>query len=294
MPLSQPAPIFGIHSLTAYNILTREPLGVAKVLGSAELSSEGEQIPLNGGSSPYAWKVERGLITAELSVTLREYPDFLFETLLGKSITVNSAESLGDVSTIENVFGASTVAATGIATATAIAASEADLKFASYLVKVVSPTTVDIFATTDLDFAQNTPKQFVDDSLKINDTPLTITMGGTTAIPGFGVELTGGGGTIAMVPGDTAAFDVRPINVKSRDVVVGSSSEVFNDFGLVIAGQRQGDNLMQTLDCYRVSGSGLPINLTEKEFSEASVTMSLYRDTVRDGLYRFREVSSVN
>ena len=293
MALSQPLTIFGIHSLTAYNITTREPLGMARVLGSAELSSEGEQVPLNGGSSKYPWKVERGLISAELSVTLREYPPFLFETLLGKAMTENAAETNGNVSTLTNAKGTSVVSATtGIATATAKSGSQGDLKFGGYVVKAVTSTTVDVYGYTNLDFAQGTDKTFENDLLKITASPLTITTSTAVEIPGFGVELTGGSGTIGMTAGDTATFDCRPKNDESQSVIVGSSTEVFSDFGLIITAQRPGDLYMTYLDCYRVSGSGLPINFTENAFSEASITMQLFRDSTRDGVYEFKRVKA--
>lgn len=295
MALSQPKTIFGIHSLTAYDITTREPLGIAKVDASAELSSEGELIALNGGSSKYAWKVERGLITAELSVTIREYPDFLFETLLGKAITVNAAESGGSVTTLTNANGTSTVnASTGIASVGVVSGSEADVKFSGYVVKVVTATTVDVYAYTDVDFGNGTDKVFENDLLKITASPLTIVASTPVTVPGFGVELTGGSGTIGMTADDTATFEARPINTESNEVVVGSSTEVFNDFGLIISAQRPGDKYMTQLDCYRVAGAGLPIAFTENAFSEATINMQLYRDTTRDGLYSFERVLATN
>lgn len=294
MALSQPVSIYGIHQITAYNVTTRMPLGTAKVVGSAELSSEGELVSLNGGSSKYPWQVERGLITAELSLTLREYPPFLFQTLLGKAMTENAAETGGNVSTLTNSYGTSVVASTGIATATAKSGSTADIKYGTYVVKAASATTVDVYAYTDLDFAQGTDKEFVNDLLKITSSALTITTGTAVTIPGFGVELTGGAGTIGMTTGDTAVFECRPINTSSQEVVIGSTTEVFNDFGLIIAAQRPGTNYMTYLDCYRVAGSGLPIAFTENAFSEAQITMQLFRDSTRNGVYSLKRVQSVS
>lgn len=291
MALSQPISKFGIHSLTAYNITTKLPIGTARVVGSCEISSEGELIALNGGSSKYAWSVERGLITAEISMTLREYPSYLFEVLLGKAITENAAETSGFTSTIANAQGTSVVAATGVATATTKSGSEADLKYSGYVVKAVSATTVDVYAYTNVDFAQGTDKAFENDSLKITASPLTITTSTAVEVPGFGVELTGGAGTIAMTTDDTATFECRPINTSSREVVIGSSTEVFSDFGLYISGQRSGSNEMTVIDCYRVAGAGLPIAFTENAFSEASVTMQMYRDSVL-GLYGYKDIKA--
>lgn len=295
MALSQPKTIFGVHSVTPYNITTREYLGTTQVIGSAELSSEGELIPLNGGSSKYPWKVERGLITAELSLTLREYPNWIFEAMIGKAITENSAESGGSVTTLTNANGTSVVdASTGIATVGVKSGSEADVKFSHYVVKAASASTVDVYAATNLDFANGTDKVFENDLLKITASALTITASTAVEVPGFGVELTGGSGTIGMTTGDTAIFSARPINTESQEVVVGSSTEVFNDFGLIITGQRPGDKFMTAIDCYRVAAAGLPINFTENAFSEYSITAQLYRDTTRDGLYKMERVLASN
>lgn len=295
MPLSQPQTLFGIHSISAYNIDTRLPLGTAKVVGGAELSSEGELIPLNGGSSKYPWKVERGLISAELTVTLREYPPFLFETLLGKAVTKNAAESGGSVTTLTNQTGTSVVdSSTGIASVGVKSGSEADVKFSGFVVKAATSTTVDVYAYTDLDFAQGTDKVFENDLLKITATALTITASTAVEVPGFGVELTGGSGTIGMTADDTAIFESKPINTESEEVVVGGSTEVFNDFGLILSAQRPGDKYMTILDCYRVASAGMPINLTENAFSEAQINMTLYRDSVRNGIYKMSRVKSVN
>ena len=295
MPLSQPVPIYGVHSLTAYNINTRMPLGTAKVVGEATLNSAGELKTLMGGSSNYPFKVERGAIENTVSLTLKEYPDFLFETLLGKAVTSNSAESSGSVTAIANANGTSVVdSSTGIASVGLRTGDNKDVPFAQYTVKAVSATTVDVYAMTDLDFAQGTDKEFENDALKITASPLTITASTAVEIPDFGLELTGGSGTIGMTEGDTATFTSRPINTRSREVVIGSTSEVFNDFGLIIAAQRQGDNIMQILDCYRCVGSGLPIALTEKEFSEAQVELQLYRDSTRNGVYRLEEVEATS
>lgn len=289
--LSQPKTIFGIHQLTAYNICNGEPYGTAKVLGSAEIASSGELVPLNGGSSKYPWQVERGLITNEVTLTLREYPNFLYELLLGKAPTVTGAETGGSVSSLVNVEGSSVSdATTGIAS---LAISSAvDVKYSEYVVVAVSATEVDVYAYTDVDFAQGAAGEYQNDALKITATPLTIATGVAVTIPNFGIDLTGGSGTIGLTIGDTARFTAKPINTGSTDVVIGSSTEVFKDFGLLLAAQRAGDGAMQLVDLYRVSGSGMPIVMTENAFSELSTTVTAYRDNVRNGVYSVKTITS--
>ena len=289
MGLSQPSAIFGVHSITAYNITTQKPLGIAKVIGSCEITSEGTLIPLNGGSSKYPIKVERGAIKTQLSLKLSEYPDFLFETLLGKAITTNAAETGASVSAITAGEG-TLVAATGIASIQVV--KKGDVKFGKYLVIAASATTVDVYAYTDLDFAQGINTVFVNDLLKITATPLTITTGAVVTIPSYGISITGGAGTIGMTTGDTFTFTARPINTISKEVIIGASTEVFNDFGMLIAAQRQGTNEMFIIDCYKCSGSGLPIALTAQEFSEASTTIEMYYDATKNGVYRIETVKA--
>ncbi len=291
MSLSQPIALFGVHSLTAYNLETHQPLGIAKVIGEAGISSEGELIPLNGGSSKHAFKVERGKIKTQLSLKVSEYPSFLFETLMGKALTANAAETSGSVTTLTNQGGTSLKSATtGVASVSVT--SKGSVKFGKYLVKAVTATTVDVYGFTDLDFAQGEDKVFENDALKITATPLTIVANTATAVPGFGVSLTGGSGTIGMTAGDTAYFSARPINTGSREVVIGSTNEVFQDFGLILTGQRQGDNFMSILDCYRCAGIGLPIGMKMSEFAEATITIDLYYDSARNGVFSMQDLKA--
>lgn len=296
MSLSAPKSIFGIHSLTAYNPDTLETYGIAKVLGQASIASTGELTPLNGGSSPYPWRVERGLISTEISITLREYPTWLYEVFLGKAATVNAAESGGAIgAALVNSKGTSLKdSATGVASIGVKSGSEADVKTGLYVVKAVTATTVDVYAMSDVDFAQGTDKVFEDDTLKITASALTITSGTAVTIPDFGLELTGGSGTIAMTAGDTAFFEARAVNAGSHEVVVGSSNETYKDVGLMLAAQKSGSKNIYYIDVYRALGAGAPINMTEQAFSEAELNVQAFRDADRDGVYAIRSVDASN
>jgi len=295
MPLSAPNSIFGIHSITAYNPDTLETYGIAKVVGQVSINLAGETTPLNGGSSPYAWRVERGLISTEISITLREKPVWEFEALMGKAATENAAEPSAGVATpLTNAGGTSVVASTGIATVGIKAGSETDVKTGLYVVVAASATTVNVYAMSDVDFAQGTDKVFEDDSLKINASPLTIATGAAVTIPDFGVELTGGAGTIAMTTGDTAFFEVRAINTGSHDVVIGSTTESYVDFGLFMAAQKSGSKNITYIDAYRCTGAGSPINLVEQAFSESEISVMAFRDAKRNGVIAYRSIDAAN
>jgi hypothetical protein len=290
MALSNPRSVFGVHAYTPYSRTTGEFYGTLRVIGSSSLALSGELVKLNGGSNRYPWDIQDGLITAELSLTIREYPDFVFELFLGKAPTTVAAGTSGAVSALTSIFGASLVAATGVASVAAKAGETADLKFGKYIVKVASATTVDVYASTNVDFQRGVDKDFVNDSLKITATPLTITTATAVEIPDFGLELTGGAGTIAMTIGDTAEFYVEPIYDTKTTVTVGATSDVFPEHGAIIIAQAKGDGQMMDVEAYRVKALGLPLGFDEKAFSETEVTAECFYDSAKNAVLRIRHV----
>lgn len=291
MALSNPRCLFGIHSFAPYNINTGAFYGIAKVVGQAELSLSGELVELFGGSSKFAWSVQEGVISSELNITLKEYPNFLFELMLGKAVTDNAAEASGSVTTIANKNGTSAFqASTGIASVGLKSGSSAHVKFANYVVVVASATTVDVYAGSDVDFARGNDLSYQTDLCKVTASPLTITAATPVEIPNTGLELTGGSGTIAMTTGDTAVFSSRPINTDSIDVTVGASGDVNPEFGCILVGEKLGSGQMVELDVFRCKGSGLPFGFAEKAFSEPALSIRAFQDTTRNGVFKLRHV----
>lgn len=288
MALSNIQASFGIHSVCAYNPETRIPYGIMKVLGSLTLNNQGEQIPLNGGSLLYPWKVEKGAITTEGNFVTREIPNWSFTALQGSEPTVNSAEANGNVDTPINVKGSSVIAATGIASVSVKSGEEANVKTGIFVIKAVSATTVDVYSMSDSGFKRGSNLAYVDDTLKITSSPLTITTGSPVEIPNTGLEITGGAGTIAMTEGDTAMYAARSQNTRSTVVKVGASGETIPDVGLFCAAQEQGTGEMIFLDIFRAAVSGFPMSMTEKAWAEADISFQAYYDQTRDGVYEFR------
>lgn len=289
MSLSNPRTIFGVYSVTPYSRTTGEPYGTAKVVGEASLGLSGELVKLMGGASKYPWAIEDGAISSEISMKLKEYPDFLFELFLGKKPTATGADSAGACSALTNKKGSSVMSATtGIASAAVKAASKADLKFTKYLVKAASATTVDVYAMSDVDFARGTDKVMEDDLLKITASPLTVVASTAVEIPGFGIDLTGGSGVIGMTAGDTATFDVKPPSTKSMEVTIGAPNDVFPEFGLICMAQQLSNGEMFELDIFRAKGIGLPIGFAEKAFSEAEIKVEAFYDSVKNGIFKAR------
>ena len=240
MALSNARIIYGVHSFTPYDRDTGLPKGTVQTMGNSTFSLEGELVQLNGGSAKFPFAVEESTISAELTVAPKSYPDFLFELFLGKAPTQNSAEATGSSSALTNKQGTSVQeASTGIATVSVKAGSEADLKFTKYVVVAASATTVDVYAYSNIDFVRGTDKVFENDALKITASPLTIVASTAVEVPGYGVELTGGGGAIGMTVDDTASFEVRPPNSESMEVVIGGTADTFPEFGAIVMSQKE-------------------------------------------------------
>lgn len=288
MALSKPRTLFGIHEVVIYHQDSAIPYGTLRVLAGSTISLAGELVPLTGGSSRYIWDSQDGNITAEMSLKPKEIPNFLFRVLLGKTPTEVLADP-GNAGPLANVLNTSVFdATTGIASVGVKSGSEDDLKFGKYTIVCVTPTTVDVYARSSIDFLRGTDKEYVDDSLKITSTPLTITTSVAVEVPDFGVELTGGSGTIAMVAGDTAEFDINPPSIEQMDVRVGELGACIPEFGAMVSAQKQADGSMWLFDCFRVKAQGFPFGMEEKAYNEAEITAMLMYDSVKNGVFDAR------
>lgn len=292
MSLSSPRIVFGVHSVSPYSRTDGTFYGILKVLGGSSLSLNGELVELMGGSSKYSWAVEDGKIDAEMSLKVKEYPDFLFELFLGKAPTANTAEATGALSTPANKYGTSVISATTGITATLTGTTPADFKFGKYVIKAASATTVNVYFSSDADLAHGTNGTYQDDVLKVTATALTIVAATPTLIPSFGISLNGGSGTIGMTTGDTATFEVRTVNSKSMTVTIGSSSDsTFPEFGAIIMSQKRGNGELFELDALRCKGVGLPMQFNEAAYSEAEIKAKCFYDSTQDAVFKVRHIS---
>ena len=294
MGLSAPRTVYGLHSCTLYNRSTFMPYGILKVLGTLSFGLSGDFNDLYGGSSKYPWDSESGVLTAELSGTIKEIPNFAFEKFLGASATANSAEATGNVGAAVNKNGTSIVAATGITTPSALAASEDDLKDGLYVIHCpTNGATVDVYCMSDVDFASGTDKVFENDALKITATPLTVTTGGDVTVPGFGMKLTGGAGAISFTAGDTAYFYVRKVNDGSDLITIGQSTAEFAAFGVWIASQRKSGGSVWDSQIFKAKAIGLPIGHTEAEWLSSDIAIRAMYDADENAVAKFREIRGV-
>jgi hypothetical protein len=296
MSLSNPRSIFGVCSFSPYKRTDGLFYGELRVLQNSSIALSSELISLQGGCNPYDWSVEVGQITAEMSLSFSEYPDFVFEIFGGNAPTSNAAEASGSVTALTNKLGTLVEATTGAASIGIEAGNEADLKFGKYVLKVLTTTTVAVYYSSDVDIGRGVDGEYVTDDLKIIATLTVPNTGATVSVTNFGLEITGGSGTIdfttAGAVGDTATFDVRPPNSASMDVTIGKlSSQNFVEFGAIVMAAKQSDGQMFELDALRCKAGGLPIGFAANEYSPAEVTVKLLYDSVQDGVYKIRHVT---
>lgn len=249
---------------------------------------------LTGGSEKFVVASESKLVTTELKFTTAEYPDFLFDLFLGATITQNAAELLGNVSAIVDVYGGSVVnSTTGIASVAATGGDEADLKFGKYIVKAITATTVNIYASSDIDFDRGTDVSYQDDTMKVLAADVTIPgASATVAVPSLGLTFTGGSGAIAMTIGDTAQFDVRPINTGSSIIDIGASTSNFKEFGCFLYTQKRSSQEYFEVEVYKAVGAGLPILAEEKVWSTAELTIKVLKDFTKDKIMTIRALAA--
>lgn len=290
MGLSNPRIVYGVHSIAPYSLSTGLPYGIAKVLASSSFSITGELNQLFGGASKFAWAIEEANVTAEIQLNVKQLEDWMFELFLGKAPTsVSTPSANGAFSALRAIRG-NLIDATGLASVALKTGKAADLKFGKYVIKAVSATTVDIYAKSDVDFNRGTDREFVSDDLKINAAPLTIVASTGVEVAGFGIEITGGSGTIGMNVGDTAEFEVQPAFNKTMEVVIGGTSDTFPEFGAVMVAQQRSNGEMFEIDAYRCKGSGLPLGMTEKEFGQPEITAQAFYDSTKNAVAKIRWV----
>lgn len=291
MGLSQPRQFFGVDSVIPYSRTDASFYGAIRVVKSSSLSLQGDLVESMGGSNKHPWAIEEGAIKSELSLKFASFEDFLFTLFLGKTPTPYTAETTGNCSTLTNYYGTSLMnATTGVASASVLSASETDLKFGKYTVIAASATTVHVYYSAPLDIGRGTNGTYQSDLLKITASALTIlTSSATVNIPNFGLKLTGGSGTIALVTGDSATFEVRPINTGGMTVRIGGlADQVFPEFGCLVYGQKRNTGEMIECDIFRCKGAGMPLNFAENAWSEADVKVRLMYDSSKDGVFDLR------
>lgn len=280
---------YGIHSICPFRISDGLPYGILKVLGGGTMTLSSEFEELFGGSNKFAWAVEAKTISSEWTATVKSMPDFMFELFLGATVATTAASATGTVGDLAEISG-NIVDTTGIASVSALAGSDEDLKDGIYIIKAVGATTVDVYALTDIEFKKlgGAALSYINEELKITASPLTITAGGDVTIPNLGVKITGGAGVIGMTVGATARFSVRSGHAGISTIDIGSASTIFPEHRQLCLGQKRANGDTFEMELYKVVGSGMPIPFEEQTFAIPELAMKLVQDSASDKVATIR------
>ncbi len=295
--------VFGIHSVCVLNIADGyKPYkdGLLEVLGDTSGNFAFENVPLNGGSNPFPFAVESGAANSEISLVVRQANRAMFEAFAAAGINDVAASSTGTVGDLNNTLGSTAKSATiGIASVSVLTASAANLKTGLYVIEVMTSTTVNIYATTNIDNLVGTDIEFQDGYNKILASNVSITTGGDTDIASLGIKLTGGSGTIGMTVGDKAIFNVAAAHDGVEQYSVGLIGQTPPYVGLLFVSAKQADGTVVKQFYPKVKLNGMPFNMKEKNFAEFEIAGQAVRttdptNTAQEIVYRTDYIRGVN
>jgi hypothetical protein len=291
MALDQPRGQFGVHSLCLFDPDTSLKLSYLQVLGEFTMNFEAEWAELEGGSNLYVWDAEVSKINSDMNLVCREYDGATMALFMGGSHTDGSAESTGSTSGFANVKGTSVYdVSTGLTAVSVTTSDEGDLKEGKYVVKATGTDTAELYCLTDVDFQRGTDAVFEDNTLKIDDLDFS---GGDAVSADFGLTFEVGSGATNFTTNDTAAFYVRKPNSSYSIVTFGQKGAEFSSVGVYVAGQRQSDGSIFTMELPRCRVAGMPIAFTEKAWSEWNVTIKALYDSTTNSVGTARQTFAV-
>jgi hypothetical protein len=172
----------------------------------------------------------------------------------------------------------------------------ADLKSGWYAIIAASATTVDVYRVSDFQANRGTNLYFDTDTLKITTAPLTVVDAGASpvAIPGTGLEITGGSGTIDFTADDVAFFQVATPHNGISDISLGQTGMIFPEVELHIVGKQRGSGETVMCKCYKAQAvSGLTIPFTQADFANTDLVMKLLFDDTEQKIALLRYAAEI-
>lgn len=279
MALSEPLKLFGEHSITFLDYVTKVPRKTVKVIAETTMPFQADVEVLYGGSNKLAWEAEPKYVKPEGTLQFKQFDGDLYEWLCNATYTSTTVagtavpSTTGTISTAVNVVGTSVVAATGMIQPTITSGKNADLKEGLYTVLAVTANTYDVYIATDYDFVAGSQTYLLDDTMRIVKGQ-TMATGVAQTISNFGLTITGGGTTTSLTPGDSATFEVTPIYYEESTVTMGQSGIIFPKFSCVISAARKGTGDLWRIYAPKVLVAGFDTPL--KEFAYATASAKLY------------------
>lgn len=205
--MEQPKVMRGLHSLVIRDYETGVPISLIRSSDDFKLTPKVDKAALENSRGTIDEDI--GATTWEMSFTGYEYIEDLMELQFGGNKTDLAAGP--SIQFLKNVYGTSAYnPTTGVAGVTVETAT--DIKPGLYVGKVKTATTVSLYCLSDASFQDGTNKEYLSQDCLIADDLAIVTAGGETLVTGFGINLVGGSGTIAMTIGDTFEFYVHGAN----------------------------------------------------------------------------------
>lgn len=275
--------LFGIHSITPYNRVSKKPYGIMKVVGSASMGLSSDLEKLFAGSSKFPLAAEAKTVDAELNLKVKEYPDFLFELFLGATVTKIAASPTGAVSA-KNVKGVSILNGTNGIDVEVATGGEANLKEGKYVIVATAAGTAKVYALSDVDFNRGIDLAYLDDEGLVAEIDVA---SADDVVAELGISFTKNG-TPAFVAGDAAEFEVLPPHAGTSDIKIGGSATTFPAFGAIVVAQKRATGEIFRIDAPNLVASGLPIPLEEQTFSQPEVKLGALYDKDQDAVFKIR------
>lgn len=260
MSIEKVRDFFGIKYVIPYNLTTFQPIVVLRVVGELSFENKVDQIELKGGDTQAPWDVEFGQPSPTLKGTLLEYPGEIFQIMETCTKTINNAQASGNIGSVTNGQGVSVFnGSNGISNVTVSQATA--LIFGRYTLVATGANTLDLYIAGLVTAYDTVQGRFV--------ASISTTTAGSISIASAGITLTAVG-TPNYTVGDTAYFEVQPINTGSTSVLVGTGT-VPSSFGVRCVFPRKTDGVLHYIDVFNVSARGLSWTGKSREFSSFDI-----------------------
>ena len=265
---------FGIKAIVPYSRETGRPFGFAEVVSSGGLELSGEMVTLHGGSNRYSYDSAHGYIEPKMTVNVKEFPSWLYNLMLGATPSTIDVSAEGQVRNINNRKGTSLQSTSAVTGVSVLATKNADLKFGRYAVVAKTATTLEVFASSDVDAGEGaTTLTLQNDFLKIHETDYALANNTDIEIPELGVQLDVGADVSDVVVGDSFTFDILPKAKYAREVTIGKNTDKFPVFGVYAFSENIKGTSLTMINCFKCKANGLPQAFNEKSWSESELSI---------------------
>ena len=265
---------FGVKAIIPYDRATYKPLGFAEVVSSGGLELSGEMVTLQGGSNRYSYDAAHGFIEPAMNVTMKEFPSWVYNLMLGATPSTVDVSENGMIRNIENRKGKSLQKDSAITGVSVLATKNADLKFGRYTVEAVTASTIAVYVNSDVDAGEGGTRLTVhNDFLKIHDDDFDLADNTDIDIPSIGVRLEVAATVSGVTAGDTFTFEVLPKANYAREVTIGRNTDLFPVFGMYAVSENIRGSSLCLIDCFKCKANGLPQAFNEKSWAESELSI---------------------